>query len=214
MSFLLNHRSELLLGAYVALVLATPLADSNPHLGGVIAFLTLLVMLAGASYMANRRIIHLVGFPLAAVWIVARIAEAVGDNNRLYTQLAPVAGLALSCIILWAILDRFDSIPRVTLGVLAEAFLCYLVLATAFSQLYCILDRFVDNPFNQVIPVTQTSTFLYFSIITLSTLGYGGITPVNPYVRLVAGFEGMTGIFYIAVVVARLVAACAPRPKS
>lgn len=204
--FLLNHRSELLMCAYVALILASPAADSSAHLGGVIAFLIFLVMLVGASYMANRRIVRVVGFPLAALWIVARILEAVGDNRHAYTQMAPVAGLALSCTVLWAILDRFSSIPRVTAGVISEAFICYLVLATAFSQTYCILNRFLDNPFNQVIPATQTSTFLYFSLITLSTVGYGGITPINPYIRLVAGLEGMVGIFYIAVVVARLVA--------
>lgn len=212
--FFLKYRSELLMCAYVALVLASPSADSNPHLGGIIALLILLVMLAGSSYMANRKIIRTVAVPLAAVWIIARIAEAVGDNRQLYTQMAPVAGLALSVTVLWAILDRFDSIPQVNTGVLSEAFICYLVLGTAFSQVYCILNRFVQNPFNLAIPAAQTSTFLYFSMITLSTIGYGGITPINPYVRLVAGLEGMTGVFFIAVVVARLVSAYGPRRKS
>ncbi len=211
---LLRYRSELLMCAYVALVLASPLADSNPHLGGIIALLILLIMLAGASYMAKRKIIRTVAVPLTAVWIIARIAEAVGDKRQLYTQMASVAGLALSLTVLWAILSRFDSIPQVNTGVLSEAFLCYLVLATAFSQIYCILSRFLDNPFNQPIPAAQMSTFLYFSIITLSTVGYGGITPANPYVRLVAGLEGMIGVFYIAVVVARLVAAYRPQRQT
>jgi len=212
--FALNHRSELLMSAYVALILASPAADANPHLGGIIAFLVLLVMLAGASYMANKRIIRLAALPMAGLWIAARILEAVGDPRQPYTQLAPIAGLGLSCVILWAILDRFDSIARITIGVISEAFICYLVLATAFSQVYCILNRFLDHAFNQVIPASQTSTFLYFSIITLSTVGYGGITPANPYVRLVAGLEGMIGVFYIAVIVARLVAAYDPRRKT
>jgi len=200
--------------AYVALILASPAADSSPHLGGIIAFLILLVMLAGASYMANRKIVWVVALPLAAFWIVARILEAVGDTRHAYTQMAPVAGLALSCTILWAILDRFDSIPKVTASVISEAFICYLVLATAFAQTYFILNRYLDHAFNQAISATQTSAFLYFSIITLSTVGYGGIIPVNPYVRLVAGLEGMVGVFFIAVVVARLVAGYQPRRGS
>ena len=61
------------------------------------------------------------------------------------------------------------------------------------------------KPFNQFIPSFEISTFLYFSLVTLTSVGYGGIAPVNPYVRMVAAFEGVTGIFYIAVVVARLV---------
>jgi ABC-type proline/glycine betaine transport system permease subunit len=63
----------------------------------------------------------------------------------------------------------------------------------------------IDHPFNQVILPSQMSTLLYFSMITLTSLGYGGILPIDPYVRLVAAFEGMIGIFYIAVIVARLV---------
>lgn len=200
--------------AYVALILTSPLADSNPPLGALIAFLTLLVMLAGAGYMANRRIFLVLGLPLAGLWILARTLEAVGDSRHVYTRLAPVTGLALSCVIFWAILDRFDSIPQITTGVITEAFIAYLVLATAFSHAYCIMDRFLGNAFNQVIPAWQTSAFLYFSMITLSTVGYGGIVPVSPYVRLVAALEGMIGVFFIAVVVARLVSAYGPRRKA
>ena len=42
-------------------------------------------------------------------------------------------------------------------------------------------------------------------MITLSSVGYGGIVPVNPYLRLICALESMAGIFYVAVVVARLV---------
>ena len=203
--FLMSHRSESLMCALVLLILAAPLGDSRPHVGGIIALLILLVMLAGASYLANRRIVRLAVLPTAAVWIAARALEAFGDSRHFYTHLAPVAGLALSCAALWAILDRLDSVPQVTTGMISEAFICYLILAIAFSQVYWILDHLFDHPFNQMIPASQTSTFLYFSMVSLSSVGFGGIVPVNPYVRLVAALESMTGIFYIAVVVARLV---------
>lgn len=111
----------------------------------------------------------------------------------------------MPCAALWAILDRFGSVPQITSGVISEAFICYLILAIAFSQVYWILDRLLHYPFNQLIQSSQTSTFLYLSMITLSSVGYCGILPVDPYVRLVAALESMTGIFYIAVVVARLV---------
>jgi voltage-gated potassium channel len=47
-------------------------------------------------------------------------------------------------------------------------------------------------------------------MITLSSVGYGGILPLNPYVRLIAALESLIGIFYIAVVVARLVSSYRP----
>ncbi len=210
-TFVKRYRSELLLCAFVAQILVSPLADDRPHVGSVLAFILLLLLLAGTSYMASLRIVWLVVTPVAALWLLARLLEAFGDSRHFYTHLAPIAGLALSVAVLWGILARFGSIPLITTSVISEAFISYLVIATAFGQIYWILNRFLADPFNQFVPATHISTLLYFSMVTLSTLGYGGIAPVNPYVRLVAAMEGMIGVFYIAVVVARLVASYRPR---
>jgi len=191
--------------AFVAEMLVSPLADSHRHLGILLALSLLLLILAGASYMANRRILRMVALPVAGLWLAARTLEAFADSRHVYAHLAPLAGFTLSCSVLWAILDRFDRVPRITRSVISEAFICYLVIAIAFSQLYWGLSRLIANPFNQIIPESQSGTFLYFSMITLSGVGYGGIIPTNPYVRLVAALENMIGIFYVAVVVARLV---------
>jgi hypothetical protein len=55
---------------------------------------------------------------------------------------------------------------------------------------------------------TQTMngfTGFYFSFITLSTVGYGDITPVSRAARWLAAMEAMTGLLYVAVLIARLV---------
>ena len=135
----------------------------------------------------------------------SQLLEAFGNRQHVDARLAPAAGLALSCAVLWAIFMRVRSASETTASTIAEAFIGYLILATAFAQLYWILNQVMAKPFNQFIPSFEISTFLYFSLVTLTSVGYGGIAPVNPYVRMVAAFEGVTGIFYIAVVVARLV---------
>jgi Sec-independent protein secretion pathway component TatC len=201
-----RYRSELLMCAFIAQMLLSPLADNRPHAGWLLALALLALIMAGASYMANRRVIRLVVFPLTGLWLAARTLEAFGGNRHISTHLAPVAGLALSCAVLWAILDRFDTIRQATSNVIAEAFISYLIIAVAFSQLYWLLNRTLANPFDQLIPGSQESTLLYFSMITLSGVGYGRIVPINPYLRLIAALESMVGLFYIAVVVSRLVA--------
>ena len=200
-----RYRSEMLMCALIALMLVSPLVDRSPHIGGLLAFAQLLLLLAGAAYLANRRIVRRVVIPIAAIWLLARVLEAFGDGRQRYTHLAPLAGLALSCAVLWALLSRFGSVSKVTSSVISEAIISYLLIAIAFSQLYWVLDHLVANAFSQIIPLGQSGTFLYFSMITLSGLGYGSILPINAYVRLVAAFENMIGIFYLAVVVSRLV---------
>ncbi|PYL41264.1 MAG: transporter, partial [Verrucomicrobia bacterium] len=48
-------------------------------------------------------------------------------------------------------------------------------------------------------------TGFYFSFVTLSTVGYGDITPVSRIARMLAAMEAMTGLLYVAVLIARLV---------
>ena len=47
--------------------------------------------------------------------------------------------------------------------------------------------------------------FFYFSVVTLTTLGYGDIVPVTPHARSVATLEATTGVLYMAILLARLV---------
>jgi Ion channel len=210
-NFLKRYRSELLTLAFVLQMIISPLADRNPHLGALLAIALFLMILVSGSYMVDRRIVFFAVFPFLLVWLVARGLEAFGDTRFFYAHMGPLAGFALSCAVLWVILERFARLPQVTSSVIAEAFTSYLVIAIAFSQLFWGMNRLIPNAFNQNIPETQSSTYLYFSMVTLSGLGYGGIIPINPYVRLVAAFENMIGIFYLAVVVARLVSSVGGR---
>ena len=47
--------------------------------------------------------------------------------------------------------------------------------------------------------------FLYFSLTTLTTVGYGDITPVNPFAQVWSTMEAVCGTLYMALLVARLV---------
>jgi voltage-gated potassium channel len=206
-----RYRSLILMCCLIAAMLASPLVDHSRQIEALMAILQLLLLLAGATYLTNRRVVWRVLLPIATIWLLARLLEAFGDGRHAYTHMAPIAGLALSCSVLWALLTHFGSISRVTSSVIAEAVISYLVIAIAFSQLYWVIDHFVGNAFNQIIPFGQSGTFLYFSMTTLSGLGYGNIIPVNAFVRLVAAFENILGLFYLAVVIARLVSSYGTR---
>jgi hypothetical protein len=206
-----KYRSELVLSALVVQLLASPVADKNPHIGGALAIVVLAILFVGSSYSVNQKRDRAALITLTAFWITMRLGEAFDGSRHMFSTLAPISGLLLSCAVLRIILDRFRMIPKVTSSVISEAFMGYLVIAIAFSQLYSILNRYLESPFNQVVPASKTSTLLYFSMITLSSVGYGGIVPVNPYLRISAALESMVGIFYVAVVVARLVSAYRPK---
>jgi hypothetical protein len=208
-TFLLRRGSLVLMGLLIAETLASPVADRYPHIGAAMALIIVLGVLLGARLSANKKIVIRVVLPLSGLWILARLAEGLSDGEHIYNLVSHCVGLTLSCAILWALFDRLHT-SQVTSSVIAEAFISYLIIAIAFSQLYWILNELVVNSFNQKVTATQGAEFLYFSMITLTSVGYGGIVPVNPFVRLIAALESMTGIFYVAIVVARLVSAYRP----
>ena len=91
----------------------------------------------------------------------------------------------------------------------------YLIAGAAWAGLYALTDSLAPDSFT-LPPVFsamlsdwhgRTAVFNYFSIVTLTTMGYGDITPVRAPATAFAMLEAVFGQFYIAVVVAQLVGA-------
>ena len=206
---MLRHGSLVLMWLVIAETLASPVADRYPHIGAAMALIIMLGVLLGARLSVSKKIVIRLVLPLSGLWILARLAEGFSNGEPIYNLVSHSVGLMLSCAILWALFDRLQT-SQVTSSVIAEAFISYVVIAISFAQVYWILNELVVNSFNQRLTPAQNAEFLYFSMITLTSLGYGGIAPVNPFVRVVAALESMTGIFFVAIVVARLVSAYRP----
>lgn len=187
---------------FVVLLAASPLADLHPRIGFVMSLALFAALLVGTTFMAPRRIVRLLVFPLAGMWLLAHVAQILFGERY---HVSPYIGLALSCAIIWGILSRFGGSVTFSSRHIAEAVISYLVIAVAFSQLYWIMNHLLPDCFKPPVPAAQQSEFLYFSLSTLTTLGFGDVLPVNHYVRFVAAFEAVAGVFYLAVVIARLV---------
>jgi hypothetical protein len=89
----------------------------------------------------------------------------------------------------------------------------YLIAALAWANLYALIELLVPGAFLLATPDNsgmahwygRESIFIYFSLTTLTTIGYGDVTPLASIARGAAMIEGVFGQFYIAVVVAQLV---------
>lgn len=82
----------------------------------------------------------------------------------------------------------------------------YLLLGLLWATLYLTIDAF--SPGSIQIgshPADRQTELLYFSLVTLSTIGYGDIVPLSGEARILAALEGVTGVLYIAITVALLV---------
>ena len=92
---------------------------------------------------------------------------------------------------------------RVDAEKIAAAVCVYLLLGVVWQDLYILVDVLIPGSYNaESLSITD---FLYYSFITLSTLGYGDITPVNSPAQALAFTEALVGQLYLTILVARLV---------
>jgi len=94
--------------------------------------------------------------------------------------------------------------------VLCASISAYLLLGLMWTMAYWLVDQLTPGgafSFNTNAGTRSMNGFtgFYFSFITLSTVGYGDITPVSRIARRLAAMEAMTGLLYVAVLIASLV---------
>lgn len=100
---------------------------------------------------------------------------------------------------------------QITNGRLYASVSLYLMIAIVYYAVFSLIETINPGSFSESglpagSPVPKHS-LLYFSLVTLTTLGYGDIVPVSHEARTFAAFESVTGVLYIAITMARLVAA-------
>lgn len=86
----------------------------------------------------------------------------------------------------------------------------FLLLGLQWALVYLLILAFSPSAFGGIdqVPWGQNfSQMAYFSFVTLTTLGYGDISPNTPFAQVVVYLEAIAGVFYMAIVVASLVSA-------
>lgn len=153
------------------------------------------------------------------VWAVVLVLPAVAGKwvHHYWRELAPVeffslvAGLVFLVFLIWQFLHFILRAARVGSEVMCAGISIYLLLGLLWTFAYLLVARADPNAFAfNAGPASSHSmkgvTAFYFSFVTLTTVGYGDVTPVSNGARVLAVMEAMTGTLYVAVLITRLVA--------
>ena len=121
------------------------------------------------------------------------------------------AGLLFIAFIMLHLFRFILHAPRVNSEILCASVAIYLMLGLLWAFAYTLVARMVPDSFAFTVGPASSHlmhgfTSLYFSFVTLSTVGYGDIIPVSGVARLLAIAEATSGMFYVTLLIARLVA--------
>lgn len=198
----------LLLSSIVLLFALAPILESL-RAGGLVLLLNLYITLITAtSELAENRSLLWSAIPLATASMILLLASHYYPlwSLLLANYLVLTAFLMLVCASLFTYLGRKGQITRDRLLVSVSL---YFLLGLTWFALYNLINLLQPGSFAEggvaLSGTMHWSDMLYFSLVTLTTLGYGDIVAVKPMARMIATLEASAGVLYVAITVARLV---------
>jgi voltage-gated potassium channel Kch len=113
-------------------------------------------------------------------------------------------------VIVGTLIKQIATAREVTAGVILGSIAGYLLLGIIYSIFVTVIIQNDPGAYSAQANVTpgeglNASMPMYFSYVTLASLGYGDIVPLKPYTRSLSTFIAVSGQFYIAIIVALLV---------
>jgi len=199
----------------------------------ILTVYALIIVVGGSRTTSPLRVVVLGGVLVVAVrmasrrrsWIGAAVLGGVGglalsvvatwlDNATLATALTSAAVVALVVITVTVIVRTLLRRGRVDVHAVTGALSVYLLLALFFSSLHQLLATMASGTYvNGIASATDASAYLYFSVTTLTTVGFGDITAASPAARAVVVAEALIGQLYLVSVVAAVVGRWTPNPN-
>lgn len=201
---LFEARLQFLLVALVILIVVYPLIQGMLVLNAMLTAVLFTALYAVSERRRQRVVALLLGIPyFIALWLYQ-----LGTDHVAVAVLGPALGALFLGYVTQVLLRHVMRAGRVDAEMIYGAIAGYLLLGLIWAMLYAVIETLQPGSFS----LTATNEgsrpwddLLYYSFVTLTTLGYGDVLPLSPRVRSLAILEAVTGVFYVAVLVARLV---------
>ncbi|MEM9409670.1 MAG: lyase family protein [Planctomycetota bacterium] len=126
------------------------------------------------------------------------------------------SGFFFGALVLTFVIKLFSQ-TRVDGNLLLASINIYFALGITFAMVFGLIDHIVPGSFSISAPASQahnSTQFMYFSLVTLSTLGYGDVLPLSDQARTLSAIEALSGQVYLTIAVARLVGLHVSRSQS
>lgn len=166
-----------------------------------------IILVGGVFIVSGSRIATaamLGALVMATVGAVLRIRSPSILDINLFAGSRLIMGVTLG----WVVSRAVFAAGRVTYHRVMGAVLLYLTVAVTFTALFAVVGTLVPHAFAGLVVednAALASNLIYFSFATLTTTGYGDVSPVHPIARSLCNLEAIFGQLYPATLLARLV---------
>lgn len=170
--------------------------------------LTSLLFLSAAFTVVRHPLIRLWAIFLSFTAVCSHWTSVLLPSLH-FDTLRLVSALLLFMVITGSLSRQVFRPGRVTGHRIRGAIAVYLLIGLLWAFAYTLLDLYVPGSFSETIKSSMDASrfqqLVYFSFVTLTTVGYGDMAPIAPLSRSLAITEAILGQMYLAVVLARMV---------
>ena len=197
---------SIILALLVLIVFVLPAlmaSDSTGRIANDLAFSVLLI--AGAVAVSESRWVRVGVATLAVAALLVRWAAFAAASEALVI-VREASTLVMLLLFAMIVVARVYRSGPVTHHRIQGAVAVFLLLGLVWAHAYELLHLMRPAAFSGAVgDAPGSQTWIYYSFVTLTTMGYGEITPVHRVARSLAISEAVTGQLYLAITLARLV---------
>ena len=200
-----SNRFLYLLIALVAFITVVPILEELGYGGMIFTILVSTLLLLAAYAVSERRGQFILALSLAGPAFVLTWINDFREGPWL-VFVANVLTILFLVLVAMLILSHVLKAERVSREKIFGALSVYLLLGVIWAFLFLFVDFLSPGSFRYGQDESLTGVeMVYYSFVTLTTLGYGDIVPISPSARALATLEAVTGQLFLTVLVARLV---------
>jgi len=208
-----KHGFLSLLVGLVSLIVVYPFSYKLPYANLVLDLFISFILIFSIYSFSHKRLILIISLSLALPAFIISWSKYFFTNPLLSQIEIIFRALFFGYILCVLILGIFRA-KRVTTNTIYGSICIYLLMGLTWAFIYTFLELTYPGSFTSTLPEFDvnrdlregiTLRLVYYSYVTLTTLGYGDITPVTPPAQLISTLEAITGQLYLAILVARLI---------
>ena len=196
-----KERFLILMGLMMALLVLGPILEQFVTIRKLIdAFLTVIVLSMLYTITGRKRVFYF-GWILAIIMLLSLWLKYYISYD-VFAMVSMMAGVFFTLLVTSQTLQFIMRSKTVTREVVYAAMLVYFLVAQLWAMVYTFLDRINPASFNLPQGQGDFLLFEYYSFVTLTTLGFGDITPLTKVAKAFSVLEAVVGQLYLVVVVA------------
>lgn len=201
-----KYRFSFLLSSLLLLLLITPMVFDYPIVRVTLSLFLSYILISSVFAISGEKLFLRIGILLAAPSFFLNWLYSY-HQNLLIERIALSADIICFSYLTLVLFLNLKQVSQVTFEVIAAGLSVYLLLGLLWSFIFAFVESCIPGSFSGIDSAAGDLRFrfLYFSFVTLTTLGYGDIAATNPIAQSWTVLEAVIGQIYLVVIISGLV---------